>query len=407
MIPADEQIHHWLGQLLKTIGKLAPLSIVVAALSFLYTLRQGRAKRDEDKARNLREILNKAGIMGYLLNWSSIGNFEFSAAVLRVRELIEERVGKAPSASALVTLFGDQLLMDSIVEKAWRDSGVGEKFRQHAFEFGQLQAAMGNRIPLVQEAFEAISAGLRVSFMTDVFIVNSIRTSDKYRRIPPRVSGDQEAIAYIHRQLLSAAQVPKMEAFSKACTVLQRFAEITAVATDKSLLKITASPTLVFRVEEYFHANKQDRLDRPFRQQATQTLAEKFPAEASLLTQAVDGFLRQRRNMRANERRLQTSYEQIAHVFRGLKGSTELNESCREFIAERAASASTDLAPLEKLISLKCMGVNDPQIDFSLGLGSDVLDLLKSALSRGADQKVGLQETLDRYGNKLTSRPAS
>src|SRR5271156_658406 len=126
--------------------------------------------------------------MGYLLNWSLIGHLEFSATVLRVRELIEERVGKSPSASALVTLFSDKPLMASIVEKAWRDSGVGEKFRQHVFEFGQVQAEMGNRIPLVQEAFEAISARLRVSFMTDVFLVNAIRTSDKYRSIPPQDS---------------------------------------------------------------------------------------------------------------------------------------------------------------------------------------------------------------------------
>jgi len=49
MIPADEPIRHWLGQILATVSKLAPLSIVVAALSFLNTLRQGRAKRSKTK----------------------------------------------------------------------------------------------------------------------------------------------------------------------------------------------------------------------------------------------------------------------------------------------------------------------------------------------------------------------
>jgi len=343
--------------------------------------------------------------MGYLLNWSLIGHLEFSATVLRVRELIEERVGKSPSASALVTLFSDKPLMASIVEKAWRDSGVGEKFRQHVFEFGQVQAEMGNRIPLVQEAFEAISARLRVSFMTDVFLVNAIRTSDKYRSIPPQVSGDEEAITYIHRQLLSVTQAPEKEAFSKGCTLLERLAEITAIATDESLLTITSSPTLVFRIEEYFNTRKQDRADKQFRLRATRKLVEKFPPdEVSLLTQAVDGFLRQRRSKRTTERRLQTSFRQIAHVFRGFEASSKLNEACEEFIAERAAS-STDLAPLEKLIDLKCMGVDDPQIDFALGLGADVLDLLKSALSRGADQNLGLQQTLDGYEKKLTSHP--
>jgi hypothetical protein len=62
------------AEVLAIISKLAPLSIVIAALALLHNFRQAWLKRDRDDATAVREVLNKLGAKAYLLNWSLIGD---------------------------------------------------------------------------------------------------------------------------------------------------------------------------------------------------------------------------------------------------------------------------------------------------------------------------------------------
>ena len=121
---AYQSIRHLLGQLLSIINKFAPLSVVIAALGFLNTLKQNSAKRNQDEAKSAREVLNKAGTKAYILNWSLIGNMEISSGVLQLREMIETRLGKTPTVQEFEALLADQSLIESMIEKAWRDSGA-------------------------------------------------------------------------------------------------------------------------------------------------------------------------------------------------------------------------------------------------------------------------------------------
>src|SRR6202023_166980 len=115
-------------QLLLVVSKLAPLSVVIAALALLHNFWQAIIKRKRDDAIALRETIGRLGVRAYILNWSLIGNSTIAAGILEVREQIETRVGKAPSAEEIVSFVSEKLLFESVIEKAWRDAKISDKF---------------------------------------------------------------------------------------------------------------------------------------------------------------------------------------------------------------------------------------------------------------------------------------
>src|SRR6202011_3722959 len=147
------------------------------------TIRQARAKQKEDKVQAIRQTLIKAGTAAYVLNWSLLGDPEFAAGVLEIRDLIEGRLGKQPPITEIQKLFNDQVLVEGVIEKAWRDSGASAKYRVDALEFSRFQAEIGNRIPIVQDAFEHISSQLRMLLISEIFLIQSVRNDEAYRTI--------------------------------------------------------------------------------------------------------------------------------------------------------------------------------------------------------------------------------
>jgi hypothetical protein len=404
MSPGHESIRHILSHVLTWVSALAPLSIIIAALSFLNTLRQRSAKRDEDEAKAAREVLNKAGTKAYLLNWSLIGKMEISAGVLQIRELIEARVGKTPAAADLAALLGEQNLMEAIVEKGWRDSGAIAKFRQEALEFGQIGAEVGERIPLVQEALEVISARLRTLFLLDTFVVVDMRDKHRYRGVTqPGAAGPAEMMANLHRQLLRAASVPDKGSFSEACTLLERLSGVTATAPDASILRMLRSRYLFAgKFKSALEQRRRERANRRIREELGRRFREKFPSEAPLLDQATDALLRNFAETNLTQQRLEHSAERIVHIFGGAGGGEKLTEAVQKFLVNHTADETRNMGWLKSLLRLKYAGVTDPDVDMHLGTGAGVLKLLQMALDRGGDQHISVEIVLDRHKGILS-----
>lgn len=405
MIPGYHSIRHALGYLLSIINRFAPLSVVIAALAFLNTLKQNGAKRNQDEAKAAREVLNKAGTKAYLLNWSLVGNMEIIAGVLQLREMIEARIGKTPTPQEFEALLADQPLIESLVEKAWRDSGIVAQFRQEALEFGQISADLGDRIPLIQEALEVITTRLRILFKIDTFVLYSLRNDPAYRGIPHSATARRpDPITNLQRLFLRAANVPAKDAFSEACTLLQQFSTITATAADKRILKLIRPRWHpLAHLNDFVQRKQQDRLDRRFHQQFARQVKERLPSEATLLCEAADEVLRRANRTRLTQQRLENSSRRITHIFRGLSDSEDLRDASTKFLSAHSTGELLVMASLKDLLRLKYLGIHDPDIDFHLAVTTGTLELLKSADSRGAKHGASPSDVLARHQAALSS----
>lgn len=401
---AYQSIRHPLGQLLSIINKFAPLSVVIAALGFLNTLKQNSAKRNQDEAKSTREVLNKAGTKAYILNWSLIGNMEISSGVLQLREMIETRLGKTPTVQEFEALLADQPLIESMIEKAWRDSGAIAQFRQEALEFGQIRADLGDKIPLIQEALEIVATRLRLLFKIDTFVLYSFRKDPAYRSIARSATAKRpDPMTNLQRLFLRSVGLPKEGAFSEACSLLEQFSTITATAADKRILKLLKHRLHpLARIKDLLQQKQQDRLDQRFRQQFARQLNARLPAEAPLLCEAADEVLHRATRIRRTQQRLENSSNRIAHLFSGLSQSEDLADASKKFLAAHSADELRAMALLKGMLRLKYAGIPDPEIDLHLATGTGILELLKSADARGANHDTIPLDVLARHENTLS-----
>lgn len=400
MLPIAESLRDYVSEPLRVATKLTPLSIVVAAfslivaaLSFLNTLRQAKIKRQQERAQRFREMLSTAGIAAYTLAWSLVGNLDISTALLQLLEAIETRLGKSPSMGAIEELLEERLLISSMIGKAWRDSGIVAKFRQDTIEFGRIHVAIGNQIPLAQEALEVINAKLRTLLISDILLMRAMRNEKNWP------TGISKPVNYLFERLSAAATVPEEEIFSEGCQLLSGFAGVIALADDMRVLKLLEPPSALFRTKEYVRIKYRERKARLFRREIAAKLAHHRPEECLLLCEAVDSTLRLIKNARKSQQRLQLSADRVADLFGGLEGSDALEMTAKNFLDYRIVDGSKKAHALVQLLRLECLGVVDPEVDFRLAVEADVLSLVKSAGTRGAQGQVTIPKLLDRHGS--------
>lgn len=403
MILGDGLLPHFLGEIDTFIQKLASLSIVIAVLTFLNTLRLQRAKRLQEEATNLRQTLNMAGTKAYLLEWSLIGGIDIKAGILQLRESIEARLGQKQTAEAISKLFSEKQLIEAMVEKAWQDSGAVVRFRQEAFDFSRIQADLGNRIPMVYQGLNEIGAKLRTLLKSDILIVFSMQDEARNWKALEYLSTDTEsAMAQIHSELLRATEGPETDGFNKACKFLECLAGITGNAKDKRLLQLIKPPGRFIRAKQHLRVTLHDRLDRKLKLRIQRRLQELFPNESSMLCKAVDITFEERSKALSLGMKLKNSADRIAHAMKGLSGSSELAEATAKFLATQSSELLKKSKMLEGLISLKCVAINDAQIDFIIGSLTGMVDLLASAESRGASRYANVDVVLDRHKQLLS-----
>jgi hypothetical protein len=397
------------AQVLSVVTKLAPLSVIIAALALLHNVRQARAKRDRDEAIAVRQILNKLGVKAYLLSWSLVGSAPIAAGALQMRESIEARIGRHPSAADLASFTADQLLFEAVVEKAWRDSKVIERFQSEALEFGTLRADLGNRVPLIQAALRVVDTRLRLLFLLNTFVVFSIRNDQSYKGLAQaRQSGQvTDAMAQMHRLLLRAANVPETSAFSEACKLLEEFSQVAASADDHTILRLVRrNRSSVQRLQDWLGEQSGSRRESDEQQELLQKLRDRAPGEFALLKQAVEESMRRIRSERRGVAAIERSRTRMLQAFKGHPGASSLEQAARAFLASQAEHEASDLTSLSSLLRLRSLGVQDPDIDFFLGSITGVTELAKSALDRGADIKASLPVVLARH-QALLSEPGS
>jgi hypothetical protein len=399
--PAVMHLRHGIGHLLSVINLLAPLSVVIAALGLLNTLRQNTIKRNQDVAKSTREILTRAGTKAYLLNWSLIGNMNISAGVLQLREMIEARIGKTPTVKDFESFLADRPLVESMIEKAWRDSGVIAQFLQESLEFGQIRADLGDKIALIQEALDIVVTRLRLLFMVDAFSIDSFRNNPRYRSIARSATARQpDAMTNLQGLFLSAVRIPEKDSFSEACTLLEHFADITAAASDKRILKLLRQrPHAILRMRDFFERKRHERLDRVFRKQFSRQVNDRLPLEAELLCKAADEALYRAGNTRRAQQRLERSSLRIHRIFHGVYGSEDMDEASTNFLTAHLASERKTMSTLTALLRLKFLGVTDPDVDFHLAVITGIRELLESADTRGASRSSTTPTLLAKHSN--------
>jgi hypothetical protein len=405
MLLSNFPSHAVLSQGFALIAKLAPLSVLVAALTFINTIRQARAKQAEEKAQAIRQSLAKAGTAAYVLSWSLLGDREISAWILQIRESIEERLGKEPSVTEIQKLFTDRVLIESIVEKAWRDSGAVTGYRNEALDFSRIQVDIGNKIPVVQDALESISARLRMLLLSDAFIVNSIRNDRGYQNIPAELLLEQfSPMSYIQHKLLVEIKRADLEGFSEACKLVEAIAKITAIADTRKILLLLRPPSLLQRLKQRLRRNQAQRASRMFQNSVTQKLKINFPDHSTLLAQAATQILGERETIVATAEEYANFLDSITRIFRGMSGSTEFHTACGKFLAVQLKERMHKNDLMVSFVRLKCLGIEDPDVDTVLAVNGGSIDLLKAALARGADPHVGDKQVLARY--ELTLKEA-
>jgi hypothetical protein len=396
-------IHVWFHRIFADIAKLAPLSIVVAALTFINTIRQARAKQKEDKAQAIRQTLIKAGTAAYVLNWSLLGDPEFAAGVLQIRDLIEDRLGKQPPVAEIQKLFNDKVLVEGIIEKAWRDSGAVSKYRTDALEFSRFQAEIGNRIPIVQDAFEQISSQLRMLLISDIFIIQSVRNDEAYQKIEEMVQGKiTDPLSQIQRKLLSELKRKDGNTFSEACRLVEAIANVAAVAPNRKILALLDQPFWLVSIQERWRATKLRKTSRTLQADVSEKLRLNFPAENDLLVPVATKILSEHESIVEMEHRFQTSLESLTRHFGGLPGSTKLEDACKAFLTVQLEARKRKNTIMLSFVRLKCLAIEDPDIDIFLGVSAESTKLLENALSRGANPNVRDKEVLARHKETLS-----
>jgi hypothetical protein len=394
------------ADVLGAITKLAPLSVIIAALALLHNFRQAAVKRDRDEASAIREILSKLGVKAYVLNWSLVGSSPIAAAVQQIREAIETRIGKKPSGEDLASFISDQLLFEGVVEKAWRDSKVIERFQSEALEFGKLRSDLGDRVPVMQAALQEIDTRLRMLFLLNTFVVFSMRNDDRYKTLgragESRQSGAGDAMAELQRLLFSASSVPDRGAFSEACKFIEEFSRAATSATDDAILDLTRHRRSYLRRFRDWQAVKKSRhRDDNERYGLLQKLKDKAPDEFPLMTLVVDNVMQKRHDARVGARLLEQSSMRTLQVLKGNPRAGDLNSSIENFLTKHGRHESAELKSLSALLRIRSLGVDDPDVDVLLASPTGVTELLKSAVSRGGRVGVTLQEVLARHQQRL------
>ena len=382
------------------INTLAPLSVVVAALGILNTIRLARIKRQQDDAQSLRETLNATGTAAYTLNWSLIGNMDVAVPVLQLRDAIEARLVKPITVLTLSNLLNDPPLIESLVGKAWRDSGMSDRFRQQALDFSRLSADIGQKIPLAQEALQRINARLRHLLEVDVTLIDALRKDPAFKNIPATASPDP--LAYLHQLLLDRASGPDDKVFSKACTFLRELANASTDLNDKRSLKLYSPRIHPILLRDGIREWSAERHDRRIRDQMAKQFLEKFPNEGPLLVQALDIIVRNTGAIRRKEHRLRLS---AAHILRVVRASSsdnpDLVNASQELVDAATADDSKRLQMEHAFLWLKAQGIPDPEVDLYLAVGSGVIKLLHSAFSRGASAATNANVIFTRHATVL------
>jgi hypothetical protein len=402
MTPAETSSIHLAGRLIAFINTLAPLSIVLTALGILNTIRLARVKRRQEEAQSVRETLNAAGTSAYTLNWSLLGGMDFKVPLLQLHDAIEARLGKSPAPQVLSDLINDQSLIEPMIGKVWRDSGIIDRFRQEALDFSRLSADVGDRIPLVQEALQQVNAHLRVLLLTDSNLIFNIRNKGRYRSIPASQSGHPvDPLQLVHKMFISDSTRPNDNSFSQACEFLNTLASTTAAATDRRILRLSKPQSLRRRWQDYLSSRRQDRRDSRLRPQLLKQLEEKFPNELPLLTVSLDAVLRKTRELRRKE---QVLSDNAAYILRALKVDpkhSKLAQNSQSLLETLFLAYRQAIYSMHAIVRLKTLGIPDPQVDAALAQETGNLELLKSAEARGANFLAGSDMVLQQHGHHL------
>ncbi len=389
-----------MASILGIIAKFAPLSIIIAALGFLQSVRQARIKRDHDDAVSVRGVLNSLGTKTYVLEWSLLGSPPslIAASVMQIREAVEERIGKAPADHEIAEFLSEQLLAEGIVEKSLRDSKVIERFQSEALEFGKLRADLGNRLPLVQAAFAEVETRLRMLFLLDSFLIFAMRNKPEYKELKGRDPGmPPVGMSGLHRLLLQHLILPDREAFSEACGFLQEFCEAAGAANDRRVLSLTRRRHLFPKLGDWWSTRRDLRGDDSEEKVLLKKLKENAGEHFNLLSPVVAELSKARRQERVASRLRQRSALRILGALDNQGEGSKLAKVTRAFLAKCEATTGDSSATMFNLLQLRARGIDDPDIDALLASASGAVELLKSALDRGATGDVGSGEILARH----------
>ena len=383
------------------VQTLAPLSVVIAAIGFLHNVRQTRIKREHDEAASVREVLNSLGTRAYLLNWSMIGSPPplVAAGVLHIREAIEARIGMKPSDAEVASFIADKVLSESIVEKAWRDSKVLERFQNEALEFGKLRADLGNRVPIIQAALSEIDTRLRLLFLLNTFVIFSMRNDAGFKTLgkSPGTGSQEPAVSLLHRLLLRASHIPKETAFSEACSFLEKFCAATTTVSDERILLLIRHRRWLQGLRDWWSKRQSRKTGNAQQRALLKRLRENAAGHFHLLRRVAEEIFKTRDQERAATDARKRSATRLLYAVRGNGDRAALEKATQEFLVKMEAASSEHLATQLQLLELRAQGVDDPDIDLLLASSFDLPDLIQAALERGANANVSVDAVLARH----------
>ena len=384
-------------QALTGIAQLAPLSILIAALTYLNNLRQARIRREIDEVTALREVFSRLGVKSYLLSWSLIGDSLIAAAVFQIRESIEARLGKSPSAEDIRLLISDQLLFEAIVGKAIRDSKVAEKFQTEALEFGKFKADLRNRVPLVDTALQAIETKLRMLFSLDSFLIFSIRNDPDYKLLKDSTI-EKGVMSELHHLLLRASLPKGNGEFTEASKFLQKVSDCVAEADDVTILRLTRyRQSFIRRCKDWLSDQRRRFRDEKKYSKLIQQLKDNAPNEFPLLRLTAEKAIQQRHNKRNAANHLEQSGIYILQVFKNRSNYSSLKEATEIFLKSLFSESLEESETVFTLLYIRAKGVEDPDIDIFLAAITGNLQLLESACNRGGNVNISLSEVFAKH----------
>jgi hypothetical protein len=386
---------------------LAPFSIVLAVITFIYNVMQARQKARAEEARTIRELFNRLGTKAYLLNWSQVGNPEIASAVLELRELIEERLGKTPTQNDVNTLVADRLLFESLIQKGWRKAGITSHFQTEALDFGQLLAELGNRLAVLRVALEAVNTQLRMLFVSDVLALHATRDFRKFAHFQKsRHGAPPSPITSLHRFIAASTGAQEKTEFSEACILLENFSALLSTTPDRRVLQLPSPAPNRNRLSEALHRWRLRRRDKVLLSRTSRVFHEKFASEADFLDEAFRFHIEHARILDPSDLRLESSVSTLKHRITGLTGEAAVREALDKFMRARHDRQDKDAVALNDLFHLKFVGINDPQVDLAIGnmVGIGGTIHVEAALERGASSHVSLEQLLSDYSQQISNQ---
>ncbi len=384
-------------QVIKIIAQLAPLSVLIAALTLINNLRQAKIKRKLDEANALREVFSRLGVKSYLLNWSLIGNSQIMAAVLHIREAIEARLGNNPSSEELRQVISDQILFESLVEKALQDSKFTEKFQMEALEFGKFKADLGNRIPLLEEALQIVEVQLRMLFLLNTFLIFSIRNDQGYKALGQSET-DQEVMEELHRLLLRASMIKDKNSFSEGCKFIEEISDAATRADDDTILQLAHYRlSWIENCKCWLAEQRRQYRERKKYNELIQNLKQNAPKEFQLLKISADNIKQKKRISRNNSKLLEQSGNHILRTLKGVANYNSLKKTIEKLIESRNTEESEDLETMSTLLKIRSLGIEDPNIDIFLASSMGTVQLVQSAIQQGASVNISLSEVIEKH----------